>query len=207
MINKKGKYESQSDIIDDIINVKGDFIVNGNVTAETLLVDGRVFVSENINVKTIDINGNIEAKCIKAEELKVRGSLVCDKINTQVLIVNGQINCNFIVSDSVNLLLSNNNKIDNIKGKSISIDKYKTLDISTVSEKLRENIPFLKFVDIDGIYSKFTENLNKETKISINKIDGEEIKINNSSVGLIIYDTLDLGSDCCVKTCKKRERM
>ncbi len=207
MINKKGKYESQSDIIDDIINVKGDFIVNGNVTAETLLVDGRVFVSENINVKTIDINGNIEAKCIKAEELKVRGSLVCDKINTQVLIVNGQINCNFIVSDSVNLLLSNNNKIDNIKGKSISIDKYKTKDISTVSEKLRENIPFLKFVDIDGIYSKFTENLNKETKISINKIDGEEIKINNSSVGLIIYDTLDLGSDCCVKTCKKRERM
>ena len=207
MINKKGKYESQSDIIDDIINVKGDFIVNGNVTAETLLVDGRVFVSENINVKTIDINGNIESKCIKAEELKVRGSLVCDKINTQVLIVNGQINCNFIVSDSVNLLLSNNNKIDNIKGKSISIDKYKTKDISTVSEKLRENIPFLKFVDIDGIYSKFTENLNKETKISINKIDGEEIKINNSSVGLIIYDTLDLGSDCCVKTCKKRERM
>ena len=207
MINKKGKYESQSDIIDDIINVKGDFIVNGNVTAETLLVDGRVFVSENINVKTIDINGNIEAKCIKAEELKVRGSLVCDKINTQVLIVNGQINCNFIVSDSVNLLLSNNNKIDNIKGKSISIDKYKTKDISTISEKLRENIPFLKFVDIDGIYSKFTENLNKETKISINKIDGEEIKINNSSVGLIIYDTLDLGSDCCVKTCKKRERM
>ncbi len=207
MINKKGKYESQSDIIDDIINVKGDFIVNGNVTAETLLVNGRVFVSENINVKTIDINGNIEAKCIKAEELKVRGSLVCDKINTQVLIVNGQINCNFIVSDSVNLLLSNNNKIDNIKGKSISIDKYKTKDISTVSEKLRENIPFLKFVDIDGIYSKFTENLNKETKISINKIDGEEIKINNSSVGLIIYDTLDLGSDCCVKTCKKRERM
>ena len=172
-----------------------------------MLVDGRVFVSENINVKTIDINGNIEAKCIKAEELKVRGSLVCDKINTQVLIVNGQINCNFIVSDSVNLLLSNNNKIDNIKGKSISIDKYKTKDISTVSEKLRENIPFLKFVDIDGIYSKFTENLNKETKISINKIDGEEIKINNSSVGLIIYDTLDLGSDCCVKTCKKRERM
>lgn len=207
MINKKGKYESQSDIIDDIINVKGDFIVNGNVTAETLLVNGRVFVSENINVKTIDINGNIEAKCIKAEELKVRGSLVCDKINTQVLIVNGQINCNFIVSDSVNLLLSNNNKIDNIKGKSISIDKYKTKDISTVSEKLKENIPFLKFVDIDGIYSKFTENLNKETKISINKIDGEEIKINNSSVGLIIYDTLDLGSDCCVKTCKKRERM
>lgn len=207
MINKKGKYESQSDIIDDIINIKGDFIVNGNVTAETLLVDGRVFVSENINVKTIDINGNIEAKCIKAEELKVRGSLVCDKINTQVLIVNGQINCNFIVSDSVNLILSNNNKIDNIKGKSISIDKYKTKDISTVSEKLRENIPFLKFVDIDGIYSKFTENLNKETKISINKIDGEEIKINNSSVGLIIYDTLDLGSDCCVKTCKKRERM
>ena len=207
MINKNGKYESQSDIIDDIINVKGDFIVNGNVTAETLLVNGRVFVSENINVKTIDINGNIEAKCIKAEELKVRGSLVCDKINTQVLIVNGQINCNFIVSDSVNLLLSNNNKIDNIKGKSISIDKYKTKDISTVSEKLRENIPFLKFVDIDGIYSKFTENLNKETKISINKIDGEEIKINNSSVGLIIYDTLDLGSDCCVKTCKKRERM
>ena len=207
MINKKGKYESQSDIIDDIINVKGDFIVNGNVTAETLLVNGRVFVSENINVKTIDINGNIEAKCIKAEELKVRGSLVCDKINTQVLIVNGQINCNFIVSDSVNLLLSNNNKIDNIKGKSISIDKYKTKDISTVSEKLRENIPFLKFVDIDGIYSKFTENLNKETKISINKIDGEEIKINNSSVGLIIYDTLDLGSDCCVKTCKKRDRM
>lgn len=207
MINKKGKYESQSDIIDDIINVKGDFIVNGNVTAETLLVDGRVFVSENINVKTIDINGNIEAKCIKAEELKVRGSLVCDKINTQVLIVNGQINCNFIVSDSVNLLLSNNNKIDNIKGKSISIDKYKTKDISTVSEKLRENIPFLKFVDIDGIYSKFTENLNKETKISINKIDGEEIKINNSSVGLIIYDTLDLGFDCCVKTSKKRERM
>ena len=61
-----------------------------------------MFVSENINVKTIDINGNIEAKCIKAEELKVRGSLVCDKINTQVLIVNGQINCNFIVSDSVN---------------------------------------------------------------------------------------------------------
>jgi len=207
MINKKGTYESQSDIIDDIINVKGDFIVNGNLTAESLLVDGRVFVSENINVKTININGKVEAKCIKAEELKVRGSLVCDKINTQVLIVNGQINCNFIVSDSVNLLLSNNNKIDNIKGKSISIDKYKTKDISTVSEKLRENIPFLKFVDIDGIYSKFTENLNKETKISINKIDGEEIKINNSSVGLIIYDTLDLGSDCCVKTCKKRERM
>ena len=50
-----------------------------------------MFVSENINVKTIDINGNIEAKCIKAEELKVRGSLVCDKINTQVLIVNGKL--------------------------------------------------------------------------------------------------------------------
>lgn len=207
MINKKGKYESQSDIIDDIINVKGDFIVNGNVTAETLLVNGRVFVSENINVKTININGNIETKCIKAEELKARGFLVCDKINTQVLSINGQINCNSIDGDSINLLLSNKNKIDNIKGKSISIDKYKTKDISTVSEKLRENIPFLKFVDIDGIYSKFTENSNKETKISINKIDGEEIKINNSSVGLIIYDTLDLGSDCCVKTCKKRERM
>lgn len=207
MINKKGKYESQSDIIDDIINVKGDFIVNGNVTAETLLVNGRVFVSENINVKTININGNIEAKYIKAEELKVRGSLVCDKINTQVLIVNGQINCNFIESDSVNLLLSNNNKIGNIKGKSILIDKYKTKDISAISQQLKENMPFLKFVDIDGIYNKFTENLNKETSISIEEIDGGDVKVNNSSVSLIIYDTLDLGSNCVVKTSRQREGM
>lgn len=207
MINKKGKYESESDITDDIINVKGDFIVNGNVTAETLLVNGSVFVSENINVKTININGKLEAKCIKAKELKISGSVVCDKISTQILSIHGQVNCNSIESDSVNLLLSNTNKIDNIKGKSISIDKYKSTDISTFSEKLKENIPFLKFVDIDGIYNKFTENLNKETKISIDKIDGEEIKINNSSVGLIIYDTLDLGSDCCVKNCRQRERM
>lgn len=207
MINKKGKYESQSDIIDDIINVKGDFSVNGNVTAETLLVNGRVFVSENINVKTININGNIEAKNIKAEELKVRGSLVCDKINTQVLIVNGQINCNFIESDSVNLLLSNNNKIGNIKGKSILIDKYKTKDISAISQQLKENMPFLKFVDIDGIYNKFTENLNKETSIFIDEIDGGDVKVNNSSVSLIIYDTLDLGSNCYVKTSRQREGM
>ena len=207
MINKKGKYESQSDIIDDIINVKGDFIVNGNVTADTLLVNGRVFVSENINVKTININGNIEVKCIKAEELKVRGSLVCDKINTQELTVNGQINCNFIESDSVNLLLSNNNKIGNIKGKSILIDKYKTKDISAISQQLKENMPFLKFVDIDGIYNKFTENLNKETSISIDEIDGGDVKVNNSSVSLIIYDTLDLGSNCYVKTCRQQERM
>lgn len=207
MINKKGKYESQSDIIDDIINVKGDFIVNGNVTAETLLVNGRVFVSENINVKTININGNIDTKCIKAEELKARGSLVCDKINTQVLTVNGQINCNFIESDSVNLLLSNNNKIGNIKGKSILIDKYKTKDISAISQQLKENIPFLKFVDIDGIYNKFTENLNKETSISIDEIDGGDVKVNNSSVNLIIYNTLDLGSNCYVKTCRQREGM
>lgn len=207
MINKKGKYESQSDIIDDIINVKGDFIVNGNVTAGTLLVNGRVFVSENINVKTININGNIEVKCIKAEELKVRGSLVCDKINTQELTVNGQINCNFIESDSVNLLLSNNNKIGNIKGKSILIDKYKTKDISAISQQLKENMPFLKFVDIDGIYNKFTENLNKETSISIDEIDGGDVKVNNSSVSLIIYDTLDLGSNCYVKTCRQQEGM
>ena len=207
MINKKGKYESQSDIIDDIINVKGDFIVNGNVTADTLLVNGRVFVSENINVKTININGNIEVKCIKAEELKVRGSLVCDKINTQELTVNGQINCNFIESDSVNLLLSNNNKIGNIKGKSILIDKYKTKDISAISQQLKENMPFLKFVDIDGIYNKFTENLNKETSISIDEIDGGDVKVNNSSVRLIIYDTLDLGSNCYVKTCRQQEGM
>ena len=207
MINKKGKYESQSDIIDDIINVKGDFIVNGNVTADTLLVNGRVFVSENINVKTININGNIEVKCIKAGELKVRGSLVCDKINTQELTVNGQINCNFIESDSVNLLLSNNNKIGNIKGKSILIDKYKTKDISAISQQLKENMPFLKFVDIDGIYNKFTENLNKETSISIDEIDGGDVKVNNSSVSLIIYDTLDLGSNCYVKTCRQQEGM
>lgn len=207
MINQKGTYESQSDIIDDIINVKGDFIVNGNLTAESLLVDGRVFVSENINVKTININGNIEAKCIKTKELKARGSLVCDKINTHVLSINGQINCNFIESDSVNLLLSNNNKIGNIKGKLILIDKYKTKDISTISEQLKENVPFLKFVDIDGIYNKFTENLNKETNIFIDKIDGGEVKINNSSVNLIIYDTLDLGSNCCVKTSRQREGM
>lgn len=207
MINKRGKYESQSDIIDDIINVKGDFIVNGNVTADTLLVNGRVFVSENINVKTININGNIEVKCIKAEELKVRGSLVCDKINTQELTVNGQINCNFIESDSVNLLLSNNNKIGNIKGKSILIDKYKTKDISAISQQLKENMPFLKFVDIDGIYNKFTENLNKETSISIDEIDGGDVKVNNSSVSLIIYDTLDLGSNCYVKTCRQQEGM
>ena len=207
MINKKGKYESQSDIIDDIINVKGDFIVNGNVTADTLLVNGRVFVSENINVKTININGNIEVKCIKAEELKVRGSLVCDKINTQELTVNGQINCNFIESDSVNLLLSNNNKIGNIKGKSILIDKYKTKDISAISQQLKENMPFLKFVDIDGIYNNFTENLNKETSISIDEIDGGDVKVNNSSVSLIIYDTLDLGSNCYVKTCRQQEGM
>lgn len=207
MINKNGKYESQSDIIDDIINVKGDFIVNGNVTAETLLVNGRVFVSENINVKTININGNIEAKCIKAEELKARGFLVCDKINTQVLSINGQINCNLIESDSVNLLLSNNNKIGNIKGKSILIDKYKTKDISTISDQLKEHMPFLKFIDIDGIYNKFTENINKETNISIDEIDGGEVKVNNSSVSLIIYDTLDLGSNCCVKNCRQREGM
>lgn len=207
MINQKGTYESQSDIIDDIINVKGDFIVNGNLTAESLLVDGRVFVSENINVKTININGNIEAKCIKTKELKARGSLVCDTINTHVLSINGQINCNFIESDSVNLLLSNNNKIGNIKGKLILIDKYKTKDISTISEQLKENVPFLKFVDIDGIYNKFTENLNKETNIFIDKIDGGEVKINNSSVNLIIYDTLDLGSNCCVKTSRQREGM
>lgn len=207
MINKKGKYESQSDIIDDIINVKGDFIVNGNVTAETLLVNGRVFVSENINVKTININGNIETKCIKAEELKARGFLVCDKINTQVLSINGQINCNYIESDSVNLLLSNNNKIGNIKGKSILIDKYKTKDISIISNQLKENMPFLKFIDIDGIYNKFTENINKKTNISIDEIDGGEVKVNNSNVSLIIYDTLDLGSNCCVKNCRQRERM
>ena len=207
MINKNGKYESQSDIIDDIINVKGDFIVNGNVIAETLLVNGRVFVSENINVKTININGNIEAKCIKAEELKARGFLVCDKINTQVLSINGQINCNFIESNSVNLLLSNNNKIGNIKGKSILIDKYKTKDISTISDQLKEHMPFLKFIDIDGIYNKFTENINKETNISIDEIDGGEVKVNNSSVSLIIYDTLDLGSNCCVKNCRQREGM
>ena len=207
MINKKGTYESQSDIIDDIINVKGDFIVNGNLTAESLLVDGRVFVSENINVKTININGNIEAKCIKTKELKARGSLVCDKINTHVLSINGQINCNFIEGDSVNLLLSNNNKIGNIKGKLILIDKYKTKDISTISEQLKENVPFLKFVDIDGIYNKFTENLNKETSISIDEIDGGDVKVNNSSVSLIIYDTLDVGSNCSVKTSRQREGM
>lgn len=207
MINKKGKYESETDIIDDIINVKGDLVVNGNVTAETLIVNGNVFVSENINIKTININGKFEAKSITANELKISGSVVCDKLNTQILSINGQVNCNSIDGDSINLLLSNKNIINNITGKSISIDKYKTKDVSTFSEKLRENIPFLKFVDLDGIYNKFTENLNKETKILIDKIDGEEIKINNSSVGLIIYDTLDLGSDCYVKMCKKRERM
>lgn len=207
MINKKGKYESESDITDDIINVKGDFIVNGNVIAETLLVNGSVFVSENINVKTININGKLEAKCIKAKELKVIGFVVCDKINTQILSIHGQVNCNSIKSDSVNLLLSNTNKIDNIKGKLISIDKYNNKDISTFSEQLKKNIPFLRFVDIDGIYNKFTENLNKEVNISIDEIDGGEVKVNNSNIGLIIYDTLVLGSDCCVKTCRKRERM
>ena len=207
MINKKGKYESQSDIIDDIINVKGDFIVNGNLTAESLLVDGRVFVSENINVKTININGKVEAKCIKTNDLKVRGCVVCDKLSAQILNINGQVNCNSVESDSINLLLSNDNKIENIKGRVISIDKQKAKDISTFTKQLKKNIPFFRFIDIDGIYNKFTENLNKETNIKIGEIDGEEIKVNNSSVDLIIYDTLDLGSECFVMTYRKRERM
>lgn len=207
MINKKGKYESDTDKIEDIINVKGDFVVDGNVTAETLLVDGSVFVSKNINVKTININGKIETKCVKANELKVSGSIVCDKIKTKILIINGQINCNSIDGESINLLLYNNNKIDNINGNSISIDKYKSKDFSSVSEKLKETIPFFRFVNIDGIYNKYTEKLNKETSISINEIDGREVNVNNSSVGMIIYDTLELGSNCSVKTCKKRERM
>lgn len=207
MINKRGKYESECSIVDDIINVKGDLIVNGNLTAETLLVDGRLFVSEDINVKAININGKVEAKCIKTNDLKVRGCLVCDKLSAQILSINGQVNCNSIESDSINLLLSNNNKIDKIKGRVISIDKYKVKDISTFSKHLKKNIPFFRFIDIDGIYNKFTENLNKETNIKIGEIDGGEIKVNNLSVDLIIYDTLDLGSECCVMTYRKREGM
>ena len=49
--------------------------------------------------------------------------------------------------------------------------------------------------------------MNKETNIKIGEIDGGEIKVNNSNVDLIIYDTLDLGSECFVMTYRKRERM
>ena len=51
------------------------------------------------------------------------------------------------------------------------------------------------------------ESIIKETNISIDEIDGGEVKVNNSSVSLIIYDTLDLGSNCCVKNCRQREGM